>query len=132
MGKALIDTNIVVALYRPDDFLHQAAVAVVSKLKQSDWKFIFTNLLFQETATVLSMRVGMSLAKKFLKDYQNLLDQIIFVDEEVEKPSWEIFTRQTKKGTSFVDCSNMAVLEKYKLDGILSFDKFYPKKLLIR
>lgn len=132
MGKALIDTNIVVALYRPDDSLHKDAVAVVSKLKQTDWEFIFTNLLIQETATVLSMRVGMSLAKKFLKDYQDLLDQTIFVDEEVEKLSWKVFTSQTKKGTSFVDCSNMAVLEKYKLDGILSFDKFYPKQLLIR
>lgn len=131
MGKALIDANIVVALYRPDDSLHRAAVAVVSKLKHNDWKFVFTNLLFQETATVLSMRVGMSLAKKFLKDYLDLIDEVIFVDEDAEKLSWGIFSSQTKKGTSFVDCSNLAVLEKYKLDGILSFDKFYPKKLLI-
>ena len=132
MGKALIDANIVVALYRPDDSLHQAAVAVVSKLKKSDWKFVLTNLLFQEAATVLSMRVGMSVAKKFLKDYHDLIDEVIFVDEESEKLSWEIFSGQTKKGTSFVDCSNLAVIEKFKLDGILSFDKFYPKKFLIR
>ena len=131
MGKALIDANIVVALYRPDDSLHQAAVAVVSRLKESDWKFIFTNLLFQETATVLSMRVGMGVAKKFLKDYRDLIDEIIFVDEEMEKLSWRIFSNQAKKGTSFVDCSNLAVIEKFSLDGIVSFDKFYPKKLLI-
>ena len=132
MGKALIDANIVVALYRSDDSLHRVAVTVVSKLKESDWKFIFTNLLFQETATVLSMRVGMNLAKKFLQDHSNLIDEIIFVDEEVEKLSWRIFSSQTKKGTSFVDCSNLAVIEKFSLDGIVSFDKFYPKKLLIR
>ena len=38
MGKALIDANIVVALYRSDDSLHRVAVTVVSKLKESDWK----------------------------------------------------------------------------------------------
>lgn len=52
----------------------------------------------------------------------------IHVNEELEDAGWSIFLSQTKKGTSFVDCANLAVIEKYKFDGILSFDGFYKDK----
>ena len=54
------------------------------------------------------------------------------IDEDLETMTWKIFKRQTKKGTSFVDCANMAVIEKYKLDGIITFDEFYPKEMMVR
>ena len=41
------------------------------------------------------------------------------------------FLKQTKKGCSFIDCANLAVIERYKLDGILTFDEFYPKELRV-
>ena len=72
------------------------------------------------------------LIKRLIPVLKNYQYEIIFVDEEMEKLSWRIFSNQAKKGTSFVDCSNLAVIEKFSLDGIVSFDKFYPKKLLIR
>ena len=131
MEKALLDANVLVGAYRSDDELHKKATAWVSNLKRKGWSFVSTNLVIQETATVLSMRVSMNLAKKFLKDQRNILDEEIFVDKQLETKSWEIFLRQTKKGTSFVDCSNLAAIEMYHLDGILSFDRFYPKELLV-
>jgi len=51
--------------------------------------------------------------------------KIISFDEKLENMSWEMFLKQTKKGCSFVDCANLAVIKAYNLDGILSFDKFY-------
>ncbi len=131
MGKALLDANVLVALYRPEDGSHDNAVKVVSMLKDVAWEFVCTNLLVQETATVLSMRVGMNLARKFLKDYHDIISEEIFIDGDVENLSWKIFSNQQKKGTSFVDCANLAVIEKYRLDGIVSFDTFYPKELRI-
>jgi predicted nucleic acid-binding protein len=132
MGRALVDANVLVAAYRPGDALYDKAVSLIQKLKKTGWRFVMTNLLMQETATVLSMRVGMELAKKFHKDYVDIIDEEVFVDKDTEKKGWEIFLSQKKKGTSFVDCANMATIEKYKLDGIVTFDEFYPKELLIR
>ena len=129
MGRALVDANVLVGLYRSDDSLHKDAVKLVTKLKGDGFRFVLTNLVLQETATVLSMRVGMGLAEKLLKDYKNIIDEEIFINEGLEMASWKVFLRQKKKGTSFVDCANLAVVEKYKLDGILTFDKFYPKSL---
>ena len=57
--------------------------------------------------------------------------QIILLDLELENNSSKIFEKQSKKGMSFIDCANLAVLEKYKLDGILSFDEFYPKRFRV-
>lgn len=131
MGKTLVDANVLVAAYRPDDKLHEKATELIEKLKRDRWTFVFTNLLKQEVATVLSMRVGMVLARKFLQDYTDIIDEEIFIDEVVEKLAWEIFKIQKKKGSSFVDCANLAVIEKYKLDGLLTFDLFYPRKLRI-
>jgi predicted nucleic acid-binding protein len=132
MGRALVDANVVVGLYRLDDSLHIKAVKLVTDLRSNGWELVITNLLKQEIATVLSFRVGMSLAKKFLKDYLDLIDTEIVVDEDVEKNAWKIFENQNKRGTSFVDCANMAVVEKYKLNGIVTFDEFYPKKLMVQ
>ena len=47
----------------------------------------------------------------------------------IEEGGWKIFKAQTKKGISYVDCINLAVIQKFKFDGILSFDKFYPRSL---
>jgi len=132
MGRALVDANVIVALYKPGDTLHNKAVEVVSRLKNDGFELNITNLVKQEIATVLSFRVGMELSRKFLKDYLVLIDREIFVDESIEEVSWQIFKKQDKKGTSFIDCANMAVIEKYKLDGILTFDEFYPKKVMIQ
>lgn len=129
MEKALIDANVLVGLYRSDDSAHRAAIEMVSEIKRGETKIVILNLVMHEIATVLSMRVGMDLARKFLKDYKNIVDMEIFMDEDLEKQAWEIFTQQKKRGTSFVDCANLAVIQKYKLDGILTFDEFYPKEL---
>ena len=75
--------------------------------------------------------MGMKYAKNFYSSVFRMASEKIIMDEELENESWKIFLSQTKKGTSFVDCANLAVVEKYKLDGILSFDKFYPKDVRI-
>lgn len=131
MGKVLIDANVLVGLYRPDDSTHEAAVEAVTKIKKEEKQIVILNLVIYEIVTVLSMRVGMDLARKFVKDCKKIVDTEISMNEDLEKRAWEIFLQQKKKGTSFVDCANMAVIEKYKLDGILTFDKFYPKELRV-
>ena len=50
-------------------------------------------------------------------------------EEELDREAWKILKGQTKKGTFFIDCANLAALELYKLDKIASFDTFYPKLL---
>ena len=133
MGRKIaLDSNVLVALYKFDDSTHQKAKETTGRLHNQGDIFMILNLVAQETATVISMKVGQEEAKDFYLKRDRVIDQEITLDDALEKLAWNIFLKQTKKGTSFVDCANLAFIDKYGLDGILSFDKFYPKKLLIR
>lgn len=90
---------------------------------------VVSNLVLQETATVLSHRTGMPAVRLFKDKVPNLGLTVVYIEKDLEEEGWKAFLGQTKKGCSFVDCSNLAVINKYKLDGILSFDEFYPKSL---
>jgi len=81
-----------------------------------------------ETATVLSHRGGQSLAHRFLTVMERNFLPIIQVDEKLQTKAIEIFKAQTKKGTSMVDCANVAVSRRFQIPDIFSFDKVYPKK----
>ena len=130
MLKLLVDSDFLIANYRADDPSHNKATKVAIDLNKKRAKFYCLNLVVQESTTVISKKIGMDDARKFYSGLKNFVDIFVLLDERLEKRAWEIFLKQTKKGTSFVDCVNIAVVEKYNFDGILSFDKFYPKKYL--
>lgn len=127
--KYLIDSDFWVALVKQDDGHHQEVVEAFRELKRGRVKFFSTNLVLQEVGTVLSHKVSAEAVRIFYKKVSKLGLFLIRVGEKSEKKSWDIFLQQTKKGCSFVDCSNLAIVDEYNLDGILSFDKFYPKDL---
>lgn len=130
-GKVIIDSNVFIAVFLVEDSLHGRAVQLVSQLKRQGTVFFTINLVLHESATVLSMRRGMTSARTFYASVHDFVDQIVPFDESVEQESWKIFLSQTKKGTSFVDCAILASAHHYKIDKIVSFDRFYPKELLL-
>lgn len=131
MKKLLVDSDFLVGVFRQGDTNHQKAIRLLEKMKEEDVELWMSNLVHQESATVVSHRVGMEAVRLFVKNLTSDIHKRVLVDEELEKKAWKIFLSQTKKGCSFVDCANVAVAEKYKLDGILSFDEFYPPNLRI-
>ncbi|MDP1722868.1 MAG: type II toxin-antitoxin system VapC family toxin [Candidatus Gottesmanbacteria bacterium] len=129
--KVIIDSNVFVAVFLMEDSLHSRATQLVSQLKKQGAVFYTINLVLQESATVLSMRKGMASARTFYAAVHDFVDQVAPFDESVEKESWKVFLSQTKKGTSFVDCAILATARHYNIDKIVSFDRFYPKELLL-
>lgn len=127
--KYLADSDFLVGLFREEDPHHLESIKILEERYIGDTELMAINLVIQESATVLSHRVGMEAVRLFWDKFPKLNMTIIPVDEGLEKESWNIFLKQTKKGCSFVDCANLAVVKKYKLDGILAFDDFYPKEM---
>lgn len=125
MGKIIVDSDILVACYKHDDASHYTAVKL-SELIHKKNQFMALNIVVQESTTVISNRMGMNDARRFYSNISHFIDHIIQLDELVEKSAWDILLKQTKKGCSFVDCANIAAVHEYKLNGILSFDAFYP------
>lgn len=127
--KKLIDSDFLVGLFRDDDVHHEKTLVALEREIENKSGLYVVNLVLFETATVLAHRVDMDAVRLFYEKLPKLNLKTISFDEGSENMSWEIFLKQTKKGCSFVDCANLAVIKEYNLDGILSFDKFYPEKI---
>lgn len=128
--KLLVDSDCLVGAFRDEDPHHSEALTLLKKYGLKGDTLSVLNLVLQETATVLSHRTGMNAVRLFYEKYPALEMGKIDISGELENYSWEVFLKQTKKGTSFVDCANLAANEYYHLDGILSFDRFYSSKLI--
>ena len=124
--KILVDADALVALAKVDDSNHKKALKIAKKLKK-DTLFI-TPLTIPETATVISYRVSHNSAKVFLLDARkrNLVELPLNLSEVNAADS--IFLAQKRKGISWIDCLNVALIKINSFDGIFSFDKFYPKQ----
>jgi predicted nucleic acid-binding protein len=121
--KYLLDSDFLYALYRLDDASHEKAVNIFKKVDKDDLNVL--NLVIQESTTLVAKRIDMDRARIFFDSVNKIQRQIIVLNKEIEKLVWKMFLKQTKKGSSFIDCANLVVCQKYKLDGILSFDEFY-------
>jgi predicted nucleic acid-binding protein len=122
--KLLVDTDFLIALIKIDDKNHLKAIDKVQKIKEA--KVFITPFTIPETVTVLSYKVSHTAAKNFLKVARNKFSELP-LNEEIIASADKIFLSQNKKVTSWIDCLNVALIKYYKLDGILSFDKFYLK-----
>lgn len=122
--KLLFDSDFLVSLYKPDDSNHLKSSKIYRKI-ESETAFFALNIVFQEATTVISKRMNMYHARKFYDSINKLITTKVYLDTVLEDKTWKIFLSQTKKGTSFIDCANLATCEYYKFDGILSFDEFY-------
>ncbi len=126
--KLLVDSDCLVGALKEGDPHQKSSIKLLKSHGERGDTIYVLNIVLQETATVLSHRTGMNAVRLFLQTLPSLNLQIINLYDSLEKYAWEIFLAQTKKGTSFVDCANLATMEYYKLDGILSFDEFYKDK----
>jgi len=124
--KVLFDSDALFALYFVDDSNHLKAKKILQTFSSKDELFA-TNLVLQESATVISRKVGQDQAIDFLRKLRITNAQEVFVNQKLTAKAWKIFKRQTKKSTSFVDCANLAIAHELKIDKIFSFDKFYQK-----
>lgn len=128
-GNILIDADAIVAATNIHDSNHHKALFLGQKLEKLNLKKYMLNFVIAEIATVLSKKATPEHAHKFLEGIFSCGIEIIYIDEDFTKKTAELFNSYHKKGVSFVDCANLVVMEKLKIDKIFSFDKFYKDKL---
>lgn len=125
--KVLVDADGLIALAKKDDSNHKKAVRISGKLEKVESSLFVSPFAIGEAATALSRRADQFSAIKFLQFIrQKQLEELSFTEEAKEKTD-EIFLAQSKKGTSWFDCANAALIKIYSLNSIFSFDKFYKQ-----
>lgn len=125
--NALLDSDILFSLYNSLDINHLKARKIFKKILREQTIFWTTNLVLQETVTVISNRLSQKDAVNFLERFWQINIKVFFINEKLTEKAWELFKKQLKNKTSFVDCANVIVYKELALDTLFSFDKFYQK-----
>ena len=125
----LVDSDALVALAKTDDPNHKKALFISETLQKKGCAWYISPFTIGEVITVISHKVNQAAAKEILKELrkQNLTVWTL-KDEHLQLvDNW--FLKQDKKGTSYFDCYNMALLERYRKDfnAIFSFDSVYKR-----
>lgn len=126
--QVFIDSDAFVGWLLEGDAHHQEATKIFQWLEQQGKILTTSSLVVAETATVLSYREGQPLATKFLEIIGRGNIPVIHVDEDLQGEAYTIFKTQTQKRTSMIDCANVAVMRRFEIPIIFSFDQVYPKK----
>jgi len=128
MTKVFVDSDGFVALTKEDDANHTKALRLLEQTFKENPMFLTSNYVFSEVVTVLSQRVSHQAALQFIQTVKSSSGYtIVWVDEDIEAEAINIFSSQLSKNTSFVDCTNMAIMKRENIDTIFSFDEVYKK-----
>jgi len=124
--EVLIDSDAFVGLMLEQDAHHERVVRIFDNLKAHTIPLATTSFVVAETATVLSHMSGQALARTFLDEVvtQSGLP-VIFIDESLYNDAVAIFHNVGKRGSSITDCANVAVIRRFEIPQIFSFDKVY-------
>ena len=123
--QILIDSDAFIGLVFRQDAHHERVRNLWRQLQIEQVQFITSNLVITETATMLSRRISLSIAQQFLQSAQDI--QTIIVDDHIHQLTVDLFQKQQREHTSFVDLSNVVILQELKIKRIFSFDKVYTK-----
>ncbi len=128
-NSVICDTDFLISLHVTNESTHQKALELFEKLS-ANTSFIISNLTKYELATVLSRKFDHVDAVEILQTINENFDYELWFEKEWQSETFKIYTNQTKKSISFFDCACFFLAQKFNFK-IASFDKFYPKELLI-
>ena len=126
--QILVDSDAFVGRINPNDAHHERANRIFQAFAEKKTRLVTTSFVVAETATVLSHRASQSLARVFLEVMGRGNIPVIHIDEALQATALDIFSKQTKRGTSVTDCANVVVIRRMGIAEIFSFDQGYPKQ----
>ena len=125
----LVDADALVALVKSDEPNHKKALNISESLQKSGCTWYVSPFTIGEVITVISHKINQTTAKKVLRQLRKLELNLLSLKDEYVQLADGWFDKQNKKGTSYFDCYNMALMERYKnqIDAIFSFDGIYKR-----
>jgi len=91
-------------------------------------KIIITNFIYDETLTLIRMKMGISKSielQKYLKNNEMVeIEEVTFKDMALAD---EIFSKYKDKSYSYTDCTSFAFLKKMKVSTVLTTDKHFKQ-----
>ncbi len=121
-----VDASFYVSLLKPSDRNHDNAVALAREHGMAPK--ITSQAVLGELATVGSQRFSKEATIVFIEDIlRGSTTTILFDTHEFVTRALEIFKKVKNKNISWVDCYSRAIIEAYKIETVLTFDKDFQK-----
>ena len=126
-NKVLLDTDGIIGFVRVKDLSHFQAQMLMEKLVQSQGQFLVAATTVTEAVTTLRRKfsepkLALGVLESAIKNWE-----IISIDTLLISEAQKYYLSSHSKKNTLFDAINIAVVKKYKLDAIFSFDSWYKK-----
>jgi predicted nucleic acid-binding protein len=126
MVSVFVDTGACLSLYDRKDQNHQKAKEAAIHLKDGKVPLITTDYVFDETVTIIRMRVGHKEAVNFGNSLlKSKIVKMVEINDDLKKEAWNIFIKYKDHRFSYTDCTSFAVLIQMKIERVFGYDKHF-------
>jgi len=129
--KCFVDTSAFVALINPKDACHQKAVQINDDLSQKGVSLYTSDYILDETLTLIVSRQSHYHSVQFLDWVHKAVSRkqihLLFMNEGVFQKAERWFRKFSDHPLSFTDCTTVAFVKEYKINGVFSFDDDFEK-----
>lgn len=123
-----VDASFYLSILQKNDSNHTKAVSWWKSFPD-DVQKMTSQAILGEVLTVGSQRHDRRLTIAFVEKILAGNTNIVLETAPLVARSWEIFKKVTKKDVSWVDCYSAAIIEVYKIETVLTFDREFQQLL---
>jgi predicted nucleic acid-binding protein len=127
MGSAIfVDTSGLYAALIKNDQMHRKAEAFLSGAAQARTRFVTTDYVLDETATLLKARGHAHQATVLIEViFSSTACQVEWMDWERFERTLRFFNKHQDKAWSFTDCFSFLLMKERKISEALTKDEHY-------
>lgn len=120
-----VDTSAFYAIVNKGEAHHNK---IKEFIKNSKYLLVTTNLIFAETISLVTKRLGKKIAADFgsgLWNSERL--NIYYLSEDYQKEAWDLFVRYKDKDFDYIDATCFTFMKKMDINKVLSFDRHFKQ-----
>ncbi len=127
------DTSGWFSLVIPSEVNHKVAKNIADQLQKSKFPFFTSDLVIQETMTLLIARKEAEKAKQFWSSFiESKVIRLERIDESRFQKSGDYFSKHIDNGYSFVDASSFVLMKEFKISDAVTTDKHFTQAGFIK
>lgn len=124
--EIFIDTSGFYALLVRGDDRHEFAVAAMRKAAKKERRFVTTDYVLDETATLLMARGNVAVVPTFFESVSiSKACQVVWMDFDRFEETKRLFIKNIEKSWSFTDCFSFIVMRTLRLREALTKDNHF-------
>jgi len=125
-SELFIDTSGFYALLVRGDDRHEQALDLMRHASERRDRFVTTDYVLDETATLFMARAYVKLLPRFFESvFQSMACRVIWMDAERFDQTRGTFLKNARRRWSFTDCMSFSVMREFRLREALTKDAHF-------